>query len=198
MFISNLWVVPCSYWQCIYYIHCIIMKFIQYGQNTKHKKTRLSMSGHERLTWIRFQLQWKMRFRKGGRYRRSEVKGLTTTPIILCVVVSRSYVTRLFELDTDFRNVFTLKMYMIFHANKWTVLYWSPLVLHLIQKTFLKTRSSQLENWNMACTVPQPSSNSMLSSAGLTSSTDWAECPVVLSCWGYRYNKNREKNNEKF
>ncbi len=32
------------------------------------------MSGHGRLTWIRFQLQWKMRFRKGGRCRRSEVE----------------------------------------------------------------------------------------------------------------------------
>ncbi len=68
------------------------------------------MSGHGWLTWIRFQLRWKMRFQKGGRYRRSEVKGLPTTPIILCVVVSRSYVTPLFEVDTDFKNVFTLKM----------------------------------------------------------------------------------------
>ncbi len=60
-----------------------------------------------------------MRFRKGGRYRRSEVEGLPTTPIILCVVVSRSYVTlsvsksyvtRLFKVDTDFKNVFTLIM----------------------------------------------------------------------------------------
>ncbi len=59
-----------------------------------------------------------MRFRKGCRYRRSEVEGLPTTPIILCVVVSRScvtlwvsrsYVTRLFEVDTDFKNIFTLK-----------------------------------------------------------------------------------------
>ncbi len=54
-----------------------------------------------------------MRFRKGGRYRRSEVEGLPTTPIILCVVVLvlvwRSYVTRLFEVDTDFKNIFTLK-----------------------------------------------------------------------------------------
>ncbi len=54
-----------------------------------------------------------MRFRKGGRYRRSEVEGFPTAPIILCTVVlvsvSRSYVTRLFEVDTDFKNVFTLK-----------------------------------------------------------------------------------------
>ncbi len=63
-----------------------------------------------------------MRFRKGSRYRRSEVEGLPTTPIILCIVVSRwvsrsyvtlslsrSYVTRLFEVDTNFKNVFTLK-----------------------------------------------------------------------------------------
>ncbi len=39
------------------------------------QKTRLSVSGHGRLMWIHFQLQWKMRFRKGGRYRRSEVEG---------------------------------------------------------------------------------------------------------------------------
>ncbi len=36
-----------------------------------------------------------------------------TIPIILCVVVSRSvsrsYVTRLFEVDTDFKNIFTFK-----------------------------------------------------------------------------------------
>ncbi len=59
-----------------------------------------------------------MRFRKGGRYRRIEVEGLPTTQIILCVVVSRSYVTlsasksyvtRLFKVDTDFKNVFMLK-----------------------------------------------------------------------------------------
>ncbi len=52
-----------------------------------------------------------MRLRKSGRYRRSEVERLPTTPIILCIVVSvsRSYVTRLFEVDTDFKNVFTLK-----------------------------------------------------------------------------------------
>ncbi len=73
------------------------------------------MSGHGRLMWIRFQLQWKMRFWKGGRYRCSEVEGPPpTTSIILCVVVSRlvsrSYVTRLFEVDTDFKNVFTLKL----------------------------------------------------------------------------------------
>ncbi len=40
----------------------------------KIKKTRLSVSGHGRLTRICFQLQWKMRFQKGGRYRRSEVE----------------------------------------------------------------------------------------------------------------------------
>ncbi len=57
-----------------------------------------------------------MRFQKGGRYRRSEVEGLPTTPIIFCVVVSvlvsvlRSYVKRLFEVDTDFKNIFTLKI----------------------------------------------------------------------------------------
>ncbi len=60
-----------------------------------------------------------MRFRKGGRYWRSEVEGLPNTPIILCVVVlrsyvtlsvSRSYVTRLSEVDTDFKNVFALKI----------------------------------------------------------------------------------------
>ncbi len=58
---------------------------------------------------------------EGGRYQRSEVGGLPTTPIILCVMVSRlvsrsyvtlsvsrSYVTRLFVMDTDFKNVFTL------------------------------------------------------------------------------------------
>ncbi len=39
------------------------------------KKTRLSASGHGWLTWIRFQLQWKMKFQKGGGYRRSEIKG---------------------------------------------------------------------------------------------------------------------------
>ncbi len=88
-------------------------------------KTRLSVSGHGRLTWIRFQLQWKVRFRKGGRYRCSEVEGLPTTPIILFVVVSvlvsrsyvtlsvsRSCVTGLFEVDIDFKNVFTLKLGM--------------------------------------------------------------------------------------
>ncbi len=54
-----------------------------------------------------------MRFLKGGRYRRSEVEGLPPTPIILCVVVSvsRLYVTQLFEVETDFKNVFTLKTY---------------------------------------------------------------------------------------
>ncbi len=50
-----------------------------------------------------------MRFQKGDRYRRSEVEGLPITPIILCVVMSRTYVTPLFEVDTDFKNVFTLK-----------------------------------------------------------------------------------------
>ncbi len=46
------------------------------SQNVKtNKKTRLSVSGHGWLTWIRFQLQWKMRFRKEGRYRRSKVEG---------------------------------------------------------------------------------------------------------------------------
>ncbi len=61
-----------------------------------------------------------MSFWKGGRYRCSEVRGIPTTPIILCNVVSvsrsyvtlsvsRSYVTRLFEVDTDFKNVFMLK-----------------------------------------------------------------------------------------
>ncbi len=92
-------------------------------------KTRLSVSGHGRLTWIRFQLQWKMKFQKGGRYRRSEVEGLPTTPVILCVVVSRSYVTlsvsrsyviRLFEVDTDFKNVFTLKNSAVC-VRTWTV-----------------------------------------------------------------------------
>ncbi len=82
------------------------------------KKTRLSVSEHGWLTWIRFQLQWKMRFRKGGRYRRSEVEGLPTTPIVVLrsvsrsyvtLSVSRSYVTRLFKVDTNFKNVFTLK-----------------------------------------------------------------------------------------
>ncbi len=61
-----------------------------------------------------------MRFRKGGRYRRSEVDGLPTTPIILCVVVSvsrlyitvsvsRSYVTRLFKVDTDLKRIHAKK-----------------------------------------------------------------------------------------
>ncbi len=46
------------------------------------------------------------------------MEGLPTTPIILCVVVlvlvSRSYVTRLFEVDTDFKNVFKLKFFYNF------------------------------------------------------------------------------------
>ncbi len=96
-----------------------LQKIYKFGNNyasliTK-TKTWLSVSGHGWLTWIRFQLQWKVRFWGGARYRRSEVEGLPTTPIILCVVVSRSvsrsyvtlsvsgsYVTRLFEVDTDF------------------------------------------------------------------------------------------------
>ncbi len=58
-----------------------------------------------------------MRFQKGSRYMRSEVGALPTTPIILCIVVSvsRSYVTQLFEVDIDFKNVFTLKI--IWNAN---------------------------------------------------------------------------------
>ncbi len=64
-------------------------------------------------------------YRICGRYRRSEVEGLPTTPIILCVVVSvpvsRSYVTRLFEVDTDFKNVLTLKMSFLIPSlpKKW-------------------------------------------------------------------------------
>ncbi len=69
-----------------------------------------------------------MRFRKGGRYRRSEVEGLPTTLIILFVVVSgsrsyvtlsvsRSYVTRLFEVDTNFKNVFTLNSNLVYRTT---------------------------------------------------------------------------------
>ncbi len=69
----------------------------------------------------------------GGRYRRSEVEGAPqySNNFVRCGVgvkaichsvgcrghmslcrVSRSYVTRLLEVDTDFKNVFTLKMYI--------------------------------------------------------------------------------------
>ncbi len=120
----------------------------------KNKETRLSVSGHGRLTWIRFQLlpsfvsklklQWKMRFRKGGRYRRGEVEALPTTPIILCVVVSVSvsYVTQLFEVDTDFKNVFTLKKISI-HQLSYILGIWSRMVFLSIsaknQETFILT-----------------------------------------------------------
>ncbi len=75
------------------------------------------MSGHGQLTWIRFQLllklQWKMRFWKGGRYRRSEVEGTPhCSNNFVCCGVGVEVICHSFEVGTDFKNVFTLKIYI--------------------------------------------------------------------------------------
>ncbi len=55
-----------------------------------------------------------------------------------CCVVSRSYVTRLFEIDTDLKNVFTLKSQVFWH--------WSLLVLNLSR---VVTNVSKFRNENL-------------------------------------------------
>ncbi len=122
---------PMFFWNFPMFLQKVIQNFGNLLQ-----KTRLSVSGHGQLTWVRFQLQWKMRFRKGSRYRRSEVEGPPhySNNFVLCgVEVVRHSVSvevichsvgvevirhSTFRSDTDFKNVFTLKIFKFLWSGK--------------------------------------------------------------------------------
>ncbi len=93
--------------------------FLHFQKHLKKKLGFLCQDTDGWLMWICFQLQWKMRFRKGGRYRRSEVEGAphysnnfmhcgvevichSVGVEVICHSTSR-------RVDTDFKNVFALK-----------------------------------------------------------------------------------------